>query len=122
MFLGELNDEALRIAYSAADVMVVPSRLEAFGQVASEAHACGLPVVVFENTGLTDIVGHGGPGFHAKKNDPVDLAHHIATVLVDDKLREEFSTEAKNKAHRLWREEVIAPAYAEVLRQAVKRR
>jgi len=120
VFLGELDNEALRIAYSAADVMVVPSRLEAFGQVASEAHACGLPVIVFENTGLTDIVGHGETGFHAKKNDPVDLAHHIATVLVDDKLREQFSTEAKNKAHRLWREEVIARAYAKLLHQAAK--
>ena len=31
--------------------MVVPSRQEAFGQTASEAHACGTPVVAFRTGG-----------------------------------------------------------------------
>ena len=118
VFLGELDDQGLRLAYSAADVKIVPSRLEAFGQVASEAHSCGLPVIVFEDTGLTDIVGDGETGFHAKKDDSKDLAKKIATLLADDVLRENFSVAAREKAVRLWREDVIAPRYAELLRRA----
>ena len=118
VFLGELDNEELRIAYSAADVIIVPSRLEAFGQVASEAHSCGLPAIVFENTGLTDIVGHSETGFHAKKNDPIDLADKIAALLTNNAMQKRFSEQAREKALRLWREEVIAPQYAKLLHDA----
>ncbi len=47
------NYLSLRLSYTFAVVMVVPSQQEAFGQTASEAQACGTPVVAF----LT-----GGPG------------------------------------------------------------
>ncbi|MCK9801669.1 glycosyltransferase [Pseudomonas sp. MAFF 302030] len=52
-FLGRLHDDvALRLLYSAVDVMVVPSKQEAFGQTASESMACGTPVVAYATTGL----------------------------------------------------------------------
>ena len=62
-FLGKLHgDEELCMLYSAADVLVVPSRQEVFGQTASEAHACGTPVVAFKVGGLAGIVQHQKPG------------------------------------------------------------
>lgn len=45
-FLG--SPEAMAVAYNAADVVVVPSRVESFGLMAAEAQACGIPVVAFE--------------------------------------------------------------------------
>jgi glycosyltransferase involved in cell wall biosynthesis len=48
-YTGHLHDDiSLRLVYSAADAMVVPSRQEAFGQTASESFACGTPVVAFD--------------------------------------------------------------------------
>ena len=39
-YFGNINDDIkLRNLYSAADLVVVPSKKESFGQVASEAHA-----------------------------------------------------------------------------------
>lgn len=52
-YVGHLKDDlSLRKIYSLADLIVVPSRIESFGQVASEAQSCGVPVVSFNNSGL----------------------------------------------------------------------
>ena len=81
-YLGRINDEKLlATVYSAADVMVVPSIQESFGQTASESLACGTPVVAFNTTGLKDIVDHKQNGYLAKPFDVEDLAQGIAWVL-----------------------------------------
>jgi len=81
-YLGRLQDDiSLRILYSAADVMVVPSRQEAFGQTATEAMACGTPVVAFGATGLLDIIDHQENGYLAEPYDPKDLAFGIEYCL-----------------------------------------
>lgn len=81
-YLGRLHDDiSLSVLYSAADVMVVPSISESFGQTASEAMACGTPVVAFAATGLLDIVTHRHNGYLAKPYDPLELACGIEWVL-----------------------------------------
>ena len=83
-YLGRLNDDAkLAQVYSAADVMVVPSVQEAFGKTATEALACGTPVVSFDTSGLRDIVEHQKCGYRAKCYSAEDLANGIAWVLQD---------------------------------------
>ncbi len=59
------STEAMARAYNAADIVVVPSRVESFGLVAAEAQSCGVPVVGFSGTGLSDIVQHQETGFLA---------------------------------------------------------
>lgn len=81
-YLGHLNDDlSLALAYSAADVMVVPSVQESFGQTASESLACGTPVVAFNATGLIDIVDHQQNGYLARPYEIDDLAQGIMWVL-----------------------------------------
>lgn len=81
-YMGHLADDWSLIAlYSASDVVVVPSRQEAFGQTASEAHACGTPVVAFDIGGLPDIVEHLRSGYLAKPFDTSDLARGILHTL-----------------------------------------
>ena len=98
-YTGHIADEnVLRLLYSAADLLVVPSRQEIFGQTASEAQACGCPVVAFANTGLSDIVAHKKTGYLAKPLDVSDLAVGICWVL--DVLNEGvmLGEAARNKA------------------------
>lgn len=84
-YLGRLHDDiSLAVLYSAADVMVVPSIRESFGQTASEAMACGTPVVAFAATGLLDIVTHQHNGYLAKPYESMDLALGIEWVLSRD--------------------------------------
>jgi len=81
-WLGPIKDDRLlALYYSAADVMVVPSRQEAFGQTATEALACGTPVAAFAVGGLRDIVKHQTNGWLAEPFDTNDLANGILWML-----------------------------------------
>ena len=81
-YFGKINnDHTLQLLYSAADVMVVPSRQETFGQTASEALACGCPVAAFGATGLLDVIEHLHCGYLAKPYDPKDLATGIEWLI-----------------------------------------
>lgn len=83
-YTGRLNDDiSLALVYAAADVMVVPSIQEAFGQTASESLACGTPGVAFSATGLKDVVDHLMTGYLASPFSVEDLEKGISWVLED---------------------------------------
>ena len=75
------NAEELASLYNLASVMVVPSLTEVFGQTASEALACGTPVVAFQCTGIQEVVNHKVDGYLAKPYDSMDLAYGILWCL-----------------------------------------
>ena len=81
-FVGYISDtETLVTLYNLADVMVVPSLTEVFGQTASEALACATPVVCFKTTGIQEVVDHQVCGYVAKMQDSEDLAQGIRWCL-----------------------------------------
>ncbi len=117
---GHLHgDLSLRLHYAAADVMVVPSRLEAFGQTASEAQACGTPVVAFRTTGLCDVVDDQVTGALAEPFDPASLATAIRWVLEDPERRRRLGEQARQRAERLWAPDVVANQYARLYRRVL---
>lgn len=113
--LGHLHDDvSLRLAYSAADVMVVPSRLDNLPNTATEAMACGTPVVAFRTGGIEDIVNDGVNGRLAEPFDPEALAHCITEVVMDPQRQQSMGAEARQQAQTLWHPSRIAAAYAAV--------
>ncbi len=110
-YLGRLEDESLAKVYAASDVMVVPSRYEAFGQTASEALACGTPVVAFDVTGLKDIVDRQQNGYLAKPYEIEDLARGIAWVLEDPDRHQKLCRSARLKVEEKFTLQVQARAY-----------
>ncbi|MCA1992892.1 MAG: glycosyltransferase family 4 protein [Coleofasciculus sp. S288] len=111
-YLGRFHDDiSLALVYSAADVMVVPSMQEAFGQTASESLACGTPVVVFGATGLKDIVDHQQNGYLAQPFEIEDLAQGIAWVLEDKERYQKLCDRARKKAEKEFALELQAYRY-----------
>jgi glycosyltransferase involved in cell wall biosynthesis len=111
-YLGSFSDDiALALVYSAADVMIVPSLQESFGQTASEALACGTPVVAFNATGLKDIVDHQLNGYLAQPYDAEDLARGITWVLEDRDRQQKLCFQAREKAEREFKLELQAHRY-----------
>lgn len=117
-WLGHLHDEwSLALLYSAADVVLVPSTQESFGQTAAEAQACGTPVVAFDSTGLKDVVEHLETGYLAECFKPESLGEGLRWVLGDDGRRTALSLAARDRALRLWTYHQVALQHLEVYAQ-----
>lgn len=120
-YTGHLHDDvSLRLLYSAADVLVIPSRQDNFPNIGVEAHACGTPVVAFNCCGLPDIVAHQQTGYLAKDFDTADLATGIQWLLTDAARRAALSAAARSRAVELWSSDVVAQQYQAVYRIAYR--
>jgi glycosyltransferase involved in cell wall biosynthesis len=108
-FFGTVSEEdKLIMLYAAADVVAVPSYQEVFGQTASEAIACGRPVVAFAHTGLLDIVKHQQTGYLATPFEPADLARGIEWLVADDERYRQLCAEARTNAVEKFDSAVVA--------------
>jgi glycosyltransferase involved in cell wall biosynthesis len=111
-YVGRLNDDlSLALVYSAADVMIVPSVQEAFGQTASESLSCGTPVVAFNATGVKDVVDHRQNGYLATAFEVEDLAKGIAWVLEDKEQHQKLQIHAREKSLREFSSRTQASRY-----------
>ena len=104
------DDKILQKLYSAADVAIVPSVKEVFGQVAIEALACGTPVVAFKDSGLSDIVEHKKNGYLADALNANDLANGINWVL-QNSFKNDLDAESRKRAELFFSEKVIIKKY-----------
>ncbi len=111
-YMGQLQDSvSLRILYSAADALVIPSRLDNLPNTGIEAHACGTPVVAFHVAGLPDIVEHRSTGYLAQPFDTEELAEGLYWVLSDRSRVSALGQAARNRALARWSSEIVAQQY-----------
>jgi glycosyltransferase involved in cell wall biosynthesis len=97
--LGRLADpEAIRDAYNAADLFVIPSLYDNFPNTVLESLACGTPVVGFATGGVVDAVEHGVTGMLAPTGNAKELAACIINVLSNEVLRESMARAARARA------------------------
>lgn len=119
-WMGHIHDDyTLAALYSAADLLIIPSRQESFGQTGSEAYACGRPVVAFDATGLKDVVANGETGRLATPYDPEALAAAIVELLANDEMRERFGVAGRARAERLWSFSAVASQYEALYRNVL---
>lgn len=86
--LGYVNsEEILAAAYSAADVLALPSIEDNLPNIMLESIACGTPVVAFQVGGMPDVIVNGKNGYLVTVDDTRQFAYRIRDLLFDDSLK-----------------------------------
>jgi len=113
-YQGFLPTAELAIAMAPAKALIMtPKWVEAFGNVAIEALACGVPVVAYERSGPAEIVRSGETGFVVAADDVAALTNAIGQVETIRRNRcrchaEEFySLEAMGDRVEAWFEKIL---------------
>jgi glycosyltransferase involved in cell wall biosynthesis len=98
-FAGFLNQSAMTDAYTAADLLVLPSgRRETWGLVVNEAMACGRPAIVSEAAGCApDLIREGETGYTYPAGDIAQLRDRITRFLDDAGAAERFGEAARGQ-------------------------
>ena len=115
---GPLTGDALAQQYRQADLLVHPSRLEAYGMVVAEALAAGLPVVATDVGGVAEALGTtwlGVPGVLVRPDDPLALAEALDGWLTDPALRDRLRRAALVRRETLPGWDITAERVAGVL-------
>lgn len=106
------DDRIMAAAYSAADVVAVPSVVENLPNTVLEAMACGTPAVAFDAGGMGDAVKHMKTGYLVEHGDISGLVNGLGMMLRDRALRDRLGESACDLVSREFNKQVQAKRFA----------
>ena len=100
-YAGLYDTDRCRRAIARAVAVVAPSTwLEAFGLVAVEAMAAGVPVVAAGHGAFTELVEDGGTGLLHRPGDAASLASRIRRITAEEDRNREMGRAARRRYER----------------------
>lgn len=115
--------ERIAAHYRAADLFVLPSRLETWGDVLLEAMAYGLPVLGVDSDAMGEIVVDGVTGRLVPPGDVEALAGALRRLCQDPELRREWGTRGRRRVERHFQwfhvAERLLPVFDDVTRASI---
>ncbi len=120
-FLGRLDPDAVSRAMAEASLLVVPSRVEAFGIVVLEGWRARLPVVATKHGGPPEFLTHLRDGYLIDPDDPSTIVRALEVLLGDPALATRLGAAGAERVmaftwaatvdayERLYREHVALP-------------
>ena len=118
LFLGKQNRVPELLA--TADLLLLPSEMEAFGLAALEAMACGVPPIATQTGGVPELITEGVDGFLAPVGDTDAMAAYAISLLTDAARYAQVSTAARRAAETRFATTLIIPQYEEYYEEVLK--
>ena len=118
--LGYISGAAeLAVAYSCADLFVIPSLEDNLPNTIMEAMACGTPCVGFRTGGIPEMIDHAVNGYVSASRDSADLARGIAWALRHPEPGN-LSAACREKVMRCYQESVVAKKYIALYQKLIQ--
>lgn len=99
-FVGEISRKYMYRFYSAGDIFAFPGIRESLGMVFLEAQSCGLPVVAYDNAGISEVVKQGETGLLVPLYAEDAFIHAMERLLDNKRLRHEMGLNAASYVRR----------------------
>ncbi|HYW21512.1 MAG TPA: glycosyltransferase [Nodularia sp. (in: cyanobacteria)] len=121
VILGHLSSPQLQsLAYSAADIFVMPSQIESFGLTALESMACGTPVLAFRTGGIPDLVIHQETGWLADDIGSIEsLYQGLHWMLQHPQERSHLGKAARERVEREFTDDIMANRYINLYQELI---
>ncbi len=117
---GRLNQSEVAEEIKQASIMVLPSLQENAPMVVAECMAAGLPVVASNLCGMPDMIDDGDTGYLVDPFDIEAIAGAVKRLLLNDELRAQLGSRAKDVAYQRFHPTSVAAATIEAYREAIE--
>jgi len=118
-FYGFCPNEKLPELYNQADVFVLPSLTESFGQVFGEAMACGLPIIGTNVGGIPEIVIDNENGLLIQPGDVAGLKTALVLLINNERLRHAMREKNVGRIKKHFEWAAAAAKYREIYKGLV---
>jgi len=117
---GFIKDEDELVKYySAADLLVYPSRADSLGLVLVEANACGTPAITFKIDGCAEVIRNDISGYVIPLFDTDKFAEEIIRLLRERKKLDILSRNSSRYANENFNVKIMADRYYGLLQNAI---
>ena len=106
--------------YRQADVFVLPSRLETWGDVLLEAMAFGIPCIGVRDDAMAEIIDHEQTGLLVESENVDELASAMKHLLSNPMMRDQYGRAARQRVEKAFTWEQVSGRLAEILRSVVE--
>lgn len=96
------NSRELVRLYQHSDLFVLPTRADCYSLAAMEAMATGMPVVITDIGGISELVVHGETGYIIAPDSYEDLAAYLDLLVTDAAKRQTLGAAGLSRAAKLF--------------------
>jgi len=115
--LGPVSEDEKKDLLDAAEMLVLPSRVDSFGIVFLEAWAYKKPVIGAAAGGVPEVIAEGEDGLLVPFGDVGALSQRIATLLDDEPMRRELGEAGHRKLSQFYTWDVIFRKLEDIYRR-----
>ena len=109
--VGGLPYEKMPALYQSADLLLLPSYREGLSLSVLEAMACGLPVIGFDTSSMSDLIIDGEGGLLCAPDDLIKLSDKIGTLIRDKSALVQMGRFNRQRCMRLFNEDLMIAGY-----------
>lgn len=115
------NRDLIADLYRKADVFVMPSRHETWGDVLLEAMAFELPCIGAQGQAMGEIIEHGRTGFLNEPENVDGLCHYLGRLFEDPKLRQQMGNAGREKVVQEYTWERVVDRLVPIIETVIER-